>query len=152
MPWGRISAVIILIKMNFNAWFRELQTRTAGNTGAGLVAFARLLTRLTNPQNMYKIIHVAGTNGKGTVCTLLARTLACAGHKTGLFVSPHLISPTERIQIDGQPISQIDFQLAVQTVLAHEQEPLNFFELITAAAFVCFAKEHVEYVVLETEG
>ena len=120
--------------MNFNDWFRELQTRTARNSGAGLVAFKALLARLNHPQNNYKIIHVAGTNGKGSVCTLVAHTLTCAGHKTGLFVSPHLMSPTERIQINGRAISQEDFKKSVQAVLGAEQEPLNFFELVTAGA------------------
>ena len=80
----------------------------------------------------------------------VAHTLTCAGHKTGLFVSPHLISPTERIQIDGREISQADFKQIVQTVLDAQQEPLNFFELITAAALVYFARQQVTYVVLET--
>ncbi len=136
--------------MNFNTFYKNLQTRTAKNTGAGLVAFGRLLARLQHPQNQYKIIHVAGTNGKGTVCTLLAHTLTCAGYETGLFISPHLISPTERIQLNGQSISEADFCQAVQTVLAAEQEPLNFFEVLTAAALVYFAVQQAKYVVLET--
>lgn len=136
--------------MNFETWFNSLQTRTARNGGAGLVAFRALLARLGNPQNRYKIIHVAGTNGKGTVCTLLAQTLTCAGYQTGLFVSPHLISPTERIQIDGREISPQDFTHAVDKVLAQAQEPLNLFELLTAAAFLYFAEHKVAYAVLET--
>ena len=127
-----------------------MQTRTAHNAGAGLVAFKALLARLKNPQQNYKIIHVAGTNGKGTVCTLLAHTLMCAGFKTGLFVSPHLVLPTERVQVNGCPIPEEDFRSCVQTVLQAQQEPLNFFELITAAALVYFAKQKVRYVVLET--
>ena len=136
--------------MNFNTWFTDLQTRTAQNRGAGLVAFKELLARLSNPQQNYKIIHVAGTNGKGTVCTLLARALSLAGHKTGLFISPHLISPTERIQLNGAEIVPDDFINAVEKVLASEQEPLNFFEILTAAAFVYFAEKNAQYVVLET--
>ena len=136
--------------MNFNEWFCDVQTRTAHHAGAGLTAFKAFLVRLNNPQQNYKIIHVAGTNGKGTVCTLLAHTLTCAGYKTGLFVSPHLVSPTERVQVNGQPISEQDFRACMQTVLQAQQEPLNFFELITAAAFVYFAMQEVEYVVLET--
>ena len=136
--------------MSFNEWFFDLQTRTAGQAGAGLPAFRALLSRLHNPQNNYKIIHVAGTNGKGTVCTLLTRTLTCAGYRTGLFVSPHLISPIERLQVNGVEITPKDFEHAVQTVCAAQTEPLNFFELLTAAAFVYFAKQQVQYVVLET--
>ncbi len=136
--------------MNFNTWFTDLQTRTAQNRGAGLVAFKELLARLSNPQQNYKIIHVAGTNGKGTVCTLLARALSLAGHKTGLFISPHLISATERIQFNGMEITPDDFINAVEKVLAHAQEPLNFFEVLTAAALVYFAEKNAQYVVLET--
>ena len=147
---GQISAAITPIKMNFNTWFTDLQTRTAQNRGAGLVAFKELLARLSNPQQNYKIIHVAGTNGKGTVCTLLARALSLAGEKTGLFISPHLISPTERIQLNGAEITPDDFIQTVEKVLAHVQEPLNFFEILTAAAFVYFAEKNAQYVVLET--
>lgn len=136
--------------MNFNDWFLQVQTRTATQPGAGLFAFKKLLERLGNPQQNYLIIHVAGTNGKGTVCTLLAHTLTCAGYKTGLFVSPHLQSPTERIQLNGKNISQTDFKKFVQTVLAAQQEPLNFFELITATALLYFAEQKAQYVVLET--
>ena len=136
--------------MNFNTWFSDLQTRTAKNAGAGLPAFKELLARLGSPQHNYQIIHVAGTNGKGTVCTLLAHTLACAGWRTGLFVSPHLVSPTERVQLNGQPILPQDFITSVQTVLAAQAEPLNFFELITAAALMYFAAQNAQYVVLET--
>lgn len=136
--------------MNFDTWFLQLQTRAAPNPGAGLVAFEQLLTRLNNPQQNYKIIHVAGTNGKGTVCTLLARVLTEAGEKTGLFISPHLISPTERIQLGGAEITPQDLVQAVEKVQAHEKEPLNFFELITAAALVYFAEKKASYVVLET--
>ena len=136
--------------MNFNAWFSDLQTRTAQHSGAGLAAFTQLLLRLKNPQQNYKIIHVAGTNGKGTVCMLLARALTSAGHKTGLFISPHLTSPTERIQLDGAEILPDDFVSAVETVLAQEKEPLNLFEVLTAAALVYFAEKKAAYVVLET--
>ena len=136
--------------MNFNDWFLQLQTRAALNRGAGLPAFKALLLRLGNPHEKYQIIHVAGTNGKGTVCTLLAHALSLAGKKTGLFISPHLISPTERIQINGAEIGPEDFMRVVKKVLAQEKEPLNLFEILTAAALVYFAEKKVHYAVLET--
>lgn len=136
--------------MNSNDVFSQLCTRQGPGFGAGLCAFSQLLACLNNPQNSFQILHVAGTNGKGSVCTLLAHALTCAGKKTGLFVSPHLLSPTERISINGEEISQDDFACCVQRVLAAEQEPLNFFEILTAAALVYFADKKAEYVVLET--
>ena len=136
--------------MNFKTWFSDEQARTALPSGAGLVALEALLARLNHPQKKFKVIHVAGTNGKGTVCTLLARALTCAGKKTGLFISPHLISPTERIQIDGVEISPQDFKRVMEYVCAQEKEPLNFFERVTAAALVYFAEKNVSHVVLET--
>ena len=136
--------------MNFNDVFSQISKRQGPGFGAGLCAFSQLLSRLNNPQNPFQIIHVAGTNGKGSVCTLLARALTCAGYTTGLFVSPHLISPTERISLDGKEILAQDFMRCVGQVLAAEKEPLNFFEILTATAFLYFAEKKVQYVVLET--
>lgn len=136
--------------MNFNHWFNNLQTRTVSNPGAGLVAFRALLEQLGNPQTKYKVIHVAGTNGKGTVCTLLAHTLSASGAKTGLFISPHLVSATERIQIDGEEIAPAEFISVVEKVLSAAKEPMNLFEVLTAAALVFFAEKQVQYAVLET--
>ena len=127
--------------MNFDAVFNSLLKR--GGTGAGSEGFRALLARLGNPQEKYRILHVAGTNGKGTVCTLLARTASAAGDKTGLFVSPHLVSPTERIEIDGKLISKQAFCRTVSAVLEAEEEPLNFFEILTAAALLYFARQGV---------
>ncbi len=136
--------------MTSNDIFSQISARQGPGFGAGLCAFSQLLARLNNPQNSFQIIHVAGTNGKGSVCTLLAHALTCAGNRTGLFVSPHLVSPTERITVNGNEISPNDFALCVRRVLAVEQEPLNFFEILTAAAFIYFAETKCKYAVLET--
>ena len=136
--------------MNFNQWFEQLQTRTGQNPGAGLAVLKEVLAKLGSPHECYPVIHVAGTNGKGTVCALLARGMSRAGKKTGLFVSPHLISPTERIQIDNASIPPEDFRRVIEKVLAVSSKPLNFFELLTAAAFVYFAEKKVQFAVLET--
>ena len=136
--------------MSFDIVFNYILKRSGIGCGAGPDRFGELLERLGRPQDQYKIIHVAGTNGKGSVCAMMARTLECAGYKTGLFVSPQLISPTERIQINGKPISKQRFSQAVLEVFQEEEEELNFFEILTAAALIYFAKQKVQYVVLET--
>lgn len=136
--------------MSFDIVFNYILKRSGIGCGAGPDGFRALLERLGNPQNQYKIVHVAGTNGKGSVCTMMARILTCAGYKTGLFVSPHLVSPTERIQIDGKAISKPHFSQAVLEVFQEEEEELNFFEILTAAALVYFARQKVQYAVLET--
>ena len=136
--------------MNFNEVFSKISTRQGPGFGAGLRAFSQLLARLNNPQTSFQILHVAGTNGKGSVCALLAQALMCAGKRTGLFVSPHLVNPTERISVDGVEISPDDFARCVQMVLTQEKEPLNFFEILTAAALLYFKEKNVQYVVLET--
>lgn len=136
--------------MSFDIVFNYILKRSGVGCGAGPEGFRALLERLGNPQNRFKIIHVAGTNGKGSVCTMTAHALACAGYKTGLFVSPHLVSPVERIQINGAPVSKQAFSNAVLAVFQEEEEELNFFEILTAAALVHFARRGVEYAVLET--
>lgn len=136
--------------MSFDIVFNYILKRTGVDYGAGPDGFARLLTRLDNPQKKFKIVHVAGTNGKGSVSTLVARTLECAGYDTGLFVSPHLADPTERIQLNGKPIAKNSFSQAVVDVFQEEEDELNFFEILTAAALVYFARKKADYVVLET--
>ena len=133
--------------MNFEMFFSALCSR---QKGVGLDGLRAVLARLGSPQNHYKIIHVAGTNGKGSVCTLLAQALLQSGHTTGLFVSPHVQCPTERIQLNGKPISKTAFVRIVQAVQKAEREKLNFFALLTAAALCYFAERKAEYVVLET--
>lgn len=136
--------------MNFNSYFDELSRRTGPAFGAGPAGFKRLLRRLGNPQEGYRIVHVAGTNGKGSVCHLCARALEEAGYKTGLFVSPHLQSPLERISLNGRRISGAYFIGLCQTVLAAEKEKLSFFEILTAAAFLYFSRKKADFAVLET--
>lgn len=109
-----------------------------------------LCDALGNPQNKYKTIHVAGTNGKGSSSHMLAAILATAGYKTGLYTSPHLIDFRERIRINGQQIDQqfvIDYVLA-QKDLIEEIQP-SFFEATVAMAFDYFAKEEVDFAIIE---
>lgn len=150
MLWGPRSRAITPIKMTFNAVWTELLHRSGPGYGVGLRGLARVLARLGHPQKRFSVLQVAGTNGKGSVCYLAAQALQQAGYKTGLFISPHLISPCERIRINGRLISRPALARAVQTVLKAEEKPLNFFEILTAAALVYFAQERVDFAVLET--
>lgn len=136
--------------MTFDAVYQTLLGRAGTDCGAGPAGFKRLLKRLGNPHLNYRVIHVAGTNGKGSVCHLCAEALQAAGYKTGLFVSPHLFTPAERIRINGRLIGKPAFAKLCQDVLAQEKEKLNFFEILTAAAFLYFSQQQVQYAVLET--
>ncbi len=136
--------------MTFKTVWAELLRRQGPGYGAGLDALARVLERLGRPQDRFTVLQVAGTNGKGSVCYLAAQALQQAGYKTGLFLSPHLISPCERMRVNGQLISRPALARAVQAVLQEEETPLNFFEVLTAAALLYFARQGVDFAVLET--
>ena len=119
----------------------------------GLERIQSILKLIGNPQEKIKIIHVAGTNGKGSVSSILANILKCAGYKTGLYTSPHLVEYTERIKINGEDISKEDFAYYVTNICEiadKNQIHLTEFEILTAAAFKYFADNNVDVVVLET--
>lgn len=104
-----------------------------------------------------KIIHVAGTNGKGSVCSFISNTLVRAGHRTGLFISPHLVKINERIQMDNIPVTDEVFNRAYEAVLeaAHRMEQSGgkhpaYFEFLFGMAMFIFKEQKAEYIVLET--
>jgi dihydrofolate synthase/folylpolyglutamate synthase len=119
-----------------------------------------LLAALGSPQKSGpRFIHVAGTNGKGSTCAMMASALRVSGLRTGLYTSPHLINPRERIQIDGELIAEQAWceafeavHTAAERLLAREEIDAHpsFFETLTAMAFVAFRTASVEVVVLET--
>jgi dihydrofolate synthase/folylpolyglutamate synthase len=124
----------------------------------GLERITQVLEALDRPQDRLRFVHVAGTNGKGSTCAMIASALGAAGRRTGLFTSPHLAEPTERIQIDGRPIPAERFAAAfervhdaVERLLADGSLDMHttYFETVTAMALVVFAEEAVEMVVLE---
>ena len=123
----------------------------------GVNNIRKLMERMGNPQKAYRIIHVAGTNGKGSCCAMLSSVLSECGYRVGLFTSPHLIDYTERIQVDRNPIAKRDFVRIGQKV-RHEIERMvqegdnhcTFFEILTAMGFLYFAEQKVDVVVLET--
>jgi len=118
----------------------------------GLERIKELLQRLGNPHNEIKFVHVAGTNGKGSVCAMLASVLMEAGYKTGLFTSPFINEFNEYIQINGDSISDEDLS-EITSQVKKEAEKLadhpTEFELITTIAFLYFLKMRCDIVVLE---
>ena len=114
----------------------------------GLERTKALTAALGEPQNFYKTIHVAGTNGKGSVCAMLAEMLKAQGLRVGLFTSPHLESYCERIKINGQNISERDFAEMIFRVKDCNVEATHF-EVLTAAAFEYFRERAVDIAVIE---
>jgi len=110
-----------------------------------------LMELLGNPQTKYPSIHVAGTKGKGSTSALCAAGLMAAGYKTGLYTSPHLLDYTERIQINGQPITHEQLVELVEEIKPHvtKIEKLTTFEITTALAFMAFGKYDVNAAVFE---
>ncbi len=125
----------------------------------GLERIQALMGALGHPERAYAVVHVAGTNGKGSTCAMIEAGLRAAGHRTGLTISPHLLEPTERIQIDRVPVSEAEFVAAFARV--HEaalrmvdEGTLDghptYFETVTAMAFWLFRERGVEWAVVET--
>ncbi|MEG4235246.1 folylpolyglutamate synthase/dihydrofolate synthase family protein [Microcoleus sp. Pol11C3] len=119
----------------------------------GLERIHQLLQKLDNPHKQVPIIHIAGTNGKGSVCAYLSSVLTEAGYRVGRYTSPHLIDWTERICINQKPISPTELQQCLQRVVAateNNNETPTQFEIITAAAWLYFAEQKTDIAVIET--
>lgn len=118
----------------------------------GLSTIGNILEGLGNPQDGFKCIHIAGTNGKGSIASTLASVLSASGYKTGLYTSPHLIRFNERICINNTPISNKNVIAAYEAVKnSHfgSREP-TFFEFATAMAFFEFRRRNVDWAIIET--
>lgn len=130
--------------------------RTFSSGGPTLERIRRLMKRLGDPQEDFKTVHVAGTNGKGSCCAMVDAMLRTNGFQTGLFTSPYLKDFRERIRINGEMISEQMLTSCYETVMEQQNaiesegfEPINEFELVTAIAFVAYSRLKMEYVVLE---
>ncbi len=135
--------------MNYNDALEYIHSLLRFGSRPGLERIRELLSFLGNPQNDLKFIHVAGTNGKGSVCTMLAEVLKTAGYKTGLYISPYVTCFRERIQVNGEYISESD--LARLTAVVREKGiEVTEFEFITALAFLYFKEKGCDVIVLET--
>ena len=118
-----------------------------------LTAIKRLLKLLGNPQDRYPSVIISGTKGKGSTAAMLTSILRASGIKTGLFISPHLVSITERIKIKDKLISQKEFRdtlsLIKKAIDKNRIKGLTFFEVLTAVCFLYFAKKKINIAVLE---
>ena len=142
--------------MNYQESLAYLESLNIFGIKLGLERIQKLLARLELPQERYRTIHVTGTNGKGSVSAMLAGILRHSGIHTGFYSSPHLVSYTERIRVDGQAISEQEFadclssiKVYIDRMVADGEECPTQFEVLTALAFFYFAIKHVEYAVIE---
>lgn len=135
--------------MNYNETLDYIHSLGNFSLPPGLDRIKSVLGMLGNPQNAFRSVHIAGTNGKGSVSVMISSVLERAGFKTGLFVSPFIIDFRERIQINGNYISQGDLVRLSEKVIA-AKVPLSEFEFITAVAFLYFAESGCDIAVCET--
>lgn len=130
--------------------YNEEWVMSRKNRNHGLLPIKHILASAGNPQDAIHTIHVAGTNGKGSVTNNLAEILMAHGYKVGMFTSPHLVSHRDRIRINGEWISEDVFhQYLMAHVDAIEQEDLGMFEIDCLIAFLWFKDQHVDYAVIE---
>ena len=138
--------------------YDRLFLRTTQGIKPGLDVISALLDALGNPHHRLAVVHVAGTNGKGSVCTMIESVLRASGFRTGLYTSPHLVHFSERFLINGCPIAEerleqyIDKLEQAADSVADDSglRPATFFEISTAIAFQYFADEGVDIAVVET--
>jgi dihydrofolate synthase/folylpolyglutamate synthase len=167
MPASRTEAST-LTRASALAWLesrvnyeRTLPTGPGGAESFGLLRMRQLLTAIGNPHTNQRVVHVAGTKGKGSTVALIAGILTAAGHRVGHYLSPHVHTLEERINIDGQSISPADLVRAFAEVMpavdaldssAERQghRGPTWFEVVTAMAMVHFARAGVGIAVLET--
>jgi len=135
--------------MNYEEAIQVITSKDNFYINLGLERISNVLDKLGNPQDTLKCIHVAGTNGKGSVCAMLDSVLREAGYKVGLYTSPHIWEYTERIKINGVDISKEQFAKYVEKII-NIGIHLTEFEILTVTAFLYFKDNNVDYVVLET--
>lgn len=133
-------------------WLNAAQSR---GVQPGLERMVRLLIALGNPEKNLRCLHVAGTNGKGSVCAFAESVLRASGQRTGFYSSPHLVDFAERIRIDGMPASQSEIEAGIQRLQEATYdwsvvELPTYFELVTALAFDLFSRAACDIIVLET--
>ena len=136
--------------MNYDQAIEYLYQLNSLGWKLGLGKIKSLLNELDNPQDKYKIVHIAGTNGKGSTSAMLGSILTTAGYKTGLNTSPHFSYVGERIQCNGKPISKEELVQYIERLKPLiKKYKCTFFETITAMALLYFADKKVDIAVIE---
>jgi len=135
--------------MNYQESLKELYSRPEWKFRLGLVNMKVLLKKLGNPEQKLKCIHVAGTNGKGSVCAILNSILKEAGYLVGMYTSPHLKKFNERVRVNDKLILDGDVAKYYLKVKKHVTNQ-SFFEITTAMMFLYFADKKVDTAVIET--
>ena len=138
-----------VIFLNYNETLQYIHSLGNFSLPAGLERIKEVLSKLGNPQNSFKSIHIAGTNGKGSVTTMVSSVFMKAGYKTGTFISPFIIDFRERIQINGEYIFQEDLVTYAERIKKTETK-LTEFEFVTALAFLYFREKEIDVLVCET--
>ena len=143
--------------MNYEESLHYLDELNTFGIRLGLARMEELCTRLGHPERSYRVIHIAGTNGKGSVTQMMDAVCRASGIRSGRYLSPHLISYTERMSVGGEEISEEQFaalltrvRAAADAMTAEGHEHPTQFEALTALAFLYFAEEKVEVAVIET--
>ena len=143
--------------MNYVESLHYLEELNTFGIRLGLARMEELCARLGNPECAYAVIHIAGTNGKGSVTQMMDAVFHAAGIRSGRYLSPHLVSYTERMSVDGHDIPEERFaelltrvRSATDEMVAAGHEHPTQFEALTALAFLYFAEEQVEVAVIET--
>lgn len=137
--------------MTYREALKHLNSRQMFGIKLGLNNITRLLKKLGNPEQSFKSVHIAGTNGKGSTAAILASLLQEDGYSTGLYTSPHISSVCERVRINGIDIRPSEFAEIYADISRYFDEiPCTYFECTTALAFRYFSKRGVEVAVIET--
>jgi dihydrofolate synthase / folylpolyglutamate synthase len=137
----------------FDTLHERLARRGLFHIKPGLERIRIILSALHHPERTQPAIHVAGTNGKGSVVASLESILRTAGYRTGLYTSPHLHNVCERVQVNGRPIDQESFVSLAREVLRAETQTktrLTYFEFLTSLAFLAFRRLRIDVAILET--
>ena len=139
-------------KITFDTFENFLHSHSTDKIIPGLERISKLLSRLGNPQNSFRSVHIVGTNGKGSTGSFLASVFKEAGYRTGFYSSPHLESPGERLLIDGEVLSADEWlcaaEIAAEKILPDEDLP-SYFEFLTACAFLLARSHNIDVGIIE---